>query len=130
VFLSKKKLTPYPLSTSGAAHSSTSLYPTTLWGPTVCACSCISQKQFSNWLQLTCSAPPALLQCDGLDCIDKMTTLPELEIGDWVFFRNVGALSFNARTSFNGLPGPKPVHVFTGVAPKTVLPAGPKPAFA
>jgi ornithine decarboxylase len=94
VFLHRKKFLPValphpfpPAHGPDRTYSSALLYPSTLWGPT----------------------------CDGLDCIDKMTTLPELDIGDWVYFRNVGALTFSARTNFNGLDGPTPVHVFTGV---------------
>lgn len=89
VFLHKKKFMPSPLSATGGAGEleSVHLYPSTLWGPT----------------------------CDGLDCIDKMTTLPEMDIGDWIYFRNVGSMAFSARTHFNGLKGPRAMHVFTGV---------------
>jgi diaminopimelate decarboxylase len=44
-----------------------------------------------------------------------MTTLPEMDIGDWIYFRNVGSAAFSARTHFNGLTGPKAMHCFTGV---------------
>ena len=56
---------------------------------------------------------------NGLDCISKMTTLPELDVDDCVSFVNVcGAVlpSFGSgKTKFNGLEGPKGVYVTSGV---------------
>lgn len=41
--------------------------------------------------------------CDGLDCITKSFKCPYIiNIGDWIYFENVGAYTLTARTSFNG----------------------------
>ncbi len=41
--------------------------------------------------------------CDGLDCISKSCKLTyPVEIGDWLFFENMGAYTSAATTQFNG----------------------------
>jgi len=41
--------------------------------------------------------------CDGIDCISKSCFLPEvLEVGDWLYFNNMGAYSKCSATKFNG----------------------------
>ena len=60
------------------APSSECLYPTSFWGPT----------------------------CDGLDKICD-TTFPELYLGDFVYFDNMGAYTVAASSSFNGFQRPK-----------------------
>ncbi|ORX91372.1 hypothetical protein K493DRAFT_317309 [Basidiobolus meristosporus CBS 931.73] len=40
--------------------------------------------------------------CDSIDCIVKSSTLPELNIGDWVYFENMGAYTMCAASQFNG----------------------------
>jgi len=40
--------------------------------------------------------------CDGLDCIVKDTLLPELKVGDWLYFLNMGAYTKAAASQFNG----------------------------
>ncbi|KAI5849982.1 pyridoxal-dependent decarboxylase [Tricharina praecox] len=41
--------------------------------------------------------------CDGIDCISKSCFLPEvLEVGDWLYFTNMGAYSKCSATKFNG----------------------------
>ncbi|KAJ8306141.1 hypothetical protein KUTeg_016686, partial [Tegillarca granosa] len=45
--------------------------------------------------------------CDGLDCINKECQLPELQIGEWIFFKNMGAYTLAAASTFNGMPPPK-----------------------
>lgn len=54
------------------------LFPTSFWGPT----------------------------CDGLDKICD-TTFPELNLGDFVYFDNMGAYTVAASSSFNGFQRPK-----------------------
>ncbi|XP_041362048.1 ornithine decarboxylase-like [Gigantopelta aegis] len=44
--------------------------------------------------------------CDGLDLIAEDCRLPELRVGDWLFFENMGAYSVCLSTSFNGMPHP------------------------
>ncbi|KAI9780221.1 MAG: Ornithine decarboxylase [Peltula sp. TS41687] len=41
--------------------------------------------------------------CDGLDCICESCELPELlDIGDWLYFENMGAYTMCSATCFNG----------------------------
>jgi len=40
--------------------------------------------------------------CDGLDCIIKDYYLPELVVGDWIYFREMGAYTKAAASQFNG----------------------------
>lgn len=42
--------------------------------------------------------------CDSLDIISRGEDLPDLEIGDLVWAKNVGAYSTASATSFNGIP--------------------------
>jgi len=51
-------------------------YETSLWGPT----------------------------CDSMDCISRKESLPELNIGDWIYFENMGAYTLAAASTFNGIP--------------------------
>eukprot|EP00127_Corallochytrium_limacisporum_P000645 Clim_evm44s22 gene=Clim_evmTU44s22 len=64
---------PIPYSES-ALRTADSTFQSSLWGPT----------------------------CDGLDCITKDTLLPELEVGDWLIFENMGAYTNAAGSAFNG----------------------------
>ncbi|CAG2169451.1 unnamed protein product, partial [Oppiella nova] len=58
------------------------LYTSTLWGPT----------------------------CDSIDCIIKGVVLPELNIGEWVHFNDMGAYTTSSSTQFNGFPRPGLVY--------------------
>jgi ornithine decarboxylase len=49
--------------------------------------------------------------CDALDTISLAEQLPELEIGDYLFSRNIGAYSAASSTHFNGFPPATVVHV-------------------
>src|SRR3989454_1535618 len=49
--------------------------------------------------------------CDALDTISLSEELPELEIEDLVFSRNIGAYGSASATWFNGFPPAKIVHV-------------------
>jgi ornithine decarboxylase len=40
--------------------------------------------------------------CDSMDCIGKDLLLPELEVGEWLYFKNMGAYTVAAASSFNG----------------------------
>ncbi|XP_041361185.1 ornithine decarboxylase-like [Gigantopelta aegis] len=54
------------------------MFTSTIWGPTCC----------------------------GVDLIVEDYRLPELHVGDWLFFENMGAYSVCLSTSFNGMPHP------------------------
>lgn len=53
-------------------------FPSTLWGPTA----------------------------DSLDLIVKDVLLPELYVGDWLVWRNMGAYTLSLSNTFNGFPIP------------------------
>eukprot|EP01007_Sphenomonas_quadrangularis_P001053 NODE_193_length_1849_cov_1197.801111_g145_i0.p1 GENE.NODE_193_length_1849_cov_1197.801111_g145_i0~~NODE_193_length_1849_cov_1197.801111_g145_i0.p1 ORF type:complete len:485 (+),score=87.89 NODE_193_length_1849_cov_1197.801111_g145_i0:113-1567(+) len=40
--------------------------------------------------------------CDALDCIVKRVPLPEMQLGDWIFFTDFGAYTCAAASKFNG----------------------------
>jgi ornithine decarboxylase len=58
--------------------------------------------------QLTTLAGPT---CDSLDIISGAEELPELDFGDLVYARRIGAYSLASATTFNGIPPAKPVLV-------------------
>lgn len=45
--------------------------------------------------------------CDGLDCILQQSQMPRLDVGDWVYFQNMGAYTLAAGSTFNGMSRPK-----------------------
>jgi ornithine decarboxylase len=45
--------------------------------------------------------------CDSLDCLTTYQLFPELEVGDWVLYENMGAYTQTASSAFNGMPQPK-----------------------
>lgn len=51
-----------------------SLFPSTVFGPT----------------------------CDSIDVVARSVLLPKLQVGDWLFFQNMGAYTMAASSSFNG----------------------------
>jgi len=66
---------PKPLILNSAnASKNTELYRATIFGPT----------------------------CDSMDCVSKDILMPEVEVGDWLYFRNMGAYSVAAASPFNG----------------------------
>lgn len=66
--------TPRPELLDRRGRSSRKLRSTIMWGPT----------------------------CDSIDCIKRDFLFPELHIGDWVVFRNMGAYTCCVATLFNG----------------------------
>jgi len=44
--------------------------------------------------------------CDGLDCIVNECLMPEMDIGEWIIFRNMGAYTRAAASCFNGMLKP------------------------
>uniref|UniRef100_A0A8C4QII6 Orn/DAP/Arg decarboxylase 2 N-terminal domain-containing protein n=1 Tax=Eptatretus burgeri TaxID=7764 RepID=A0A8C4QII6_EPTBU len=45
--------------------------------------------------------------CAGGDCVVKNCSLPELSTGDWLIFKNMGAYSMTAWSTFNGFSSPE-----------------------
>ena len=40
--------------------------------------------------------------CDSMDCISRTARLPEMAIGDWMYFEEMGAYTLAAASRFNG----------------------------
>eukprot|EP01062_Namystynia_karyoxenos_P000501 TRINITY_DN1017_c0_g1_i1.p1 TRINITY_DN1017_c0_g1~~TRINITY_DN1017_c0_g1_i1.p1 ORF type:complete len:463 (+),score=166.97 TRINITY_DN1017_c0_g1_i1:196-1584(+) len=87
VFYDHAIVTPKPLSMGGKVGGPQRL--TTIFGPT----------------------------CDGLDCIAKRIPFPELDIGDWIYFRDFGAYTTAGASSFNGFELPNMCYVRSHSAP-------------
>jgi ornithine decarboxylase len=49
--------------------------------------------------------------CDGLDCIQAKCLLPELQQEDWLQFRDMGAYTMAAASTFNGMPKPSTFYM-------------------
>uniref|UniRef100_A0AC34QWU4 Ornithine decarboxylase n=1 Tax=Panagrolaimus sp. JU765 TaxID=591449 RepID=A0AC34QWU4_9BILA len=54
-------------------------YPCTVWGPT----------------------------CDGLDQVEESTQMRQMKVGEWLYYRNMGAYTSVASSTFNGFEKPK-----------------------
>ncbi|KAM6979637.1 ornithine decarboxylase isoform 2-T2 [Aplochiton taeniatus] len=61
------------------------MYPSSIWGPT----------------------------CDGLDRIVEQHALPDLQVGDWLLFENMGAYTVAASSTFNGFQKPDMYYVLS-----------------
>ncbi|XP_078503930.1 ornithine decarboxylase [Lissotriton helveticus] len=51
--------------------------------------------------------------CDGLDRIVERFDLPELQVGDWMIFENMGAYTVAAASTFNGFQRPTLYYVMS-----------------
>lgn len=51
--------------------------------------------------------------CDGLDQIEENTKMPKMEIGEWLFYKNMGAYTNVAASKFNGFDCPKSFYIFS-----------------
>nr|1F3T_A Chain A, Ornithine Decarboxylase [Trypanosoma brucei]1F3T_B Chain B, Ornithine Decarboxylase [Trypanosoma brucei]1F3T_C Chain C, Ornithine Decarboxylase [Trypanosoma brucei]1F3T_D Chain D, Ornithine Decarboxylase [Trypanosoma brucei]1QU4_A Chain A, ORNITHINE DECARBOXYLASE [Trypanosoma brucei]1QU4_B Chain B, ORNITHINE DECARBOXYLASE [Trypanosoma brucei]1QU4_C Chain C, ORNITHINE DECARBOXYLASE [Trypanosoma brucei]1QU4_D Chain D, ORNITHINE DECARBOXYLASE [Trypanosoma brucei] len=63
------------------------LYPSSVWGPT----------------------------CDGLDQIVERYYLPEMQVGEWLLFEDMGAYTVVGTSSFNGFQSPTIYYVVSGL---------------
>jgi ornithine decarboxylase len=53
--------------------------------------------------------------CDSVDVIGKGISLPDLSIGDYLYFSNMGAYTVAASSTFNGFPPPRCRYIFGSV---------------
>jgi len=54
--------------------------------------------------------------CDSMDCIGKDVLLPELEVGEWLYFKDMGAYTVAAASPFNGFKScPTTYFIVTGM---------------
>ncbi|KYO32989.1 ornithine decarboxylase [Alligator mississippiensis] len=51
--------------------------------------------------------------CDGLDRIVERFDMPELQVGDWILFENMGAYTVAAASTFNGFQRPAIYYVMS-----------------
>lgn len=51
--------------------------------------------------------------CDSLDLVSENTLLPEMHVGDWLFFPNMGAYTTTASSSFNGFKTKNKFYVYS-----------------
>jgi len=65
--------------------------------------------------------------CDSIDVVARSVLLPELKIGDWLYFENMGAYTSAAASGFNGFEPSEKVYVCS-VQPEyfEALAAGPE----
>ncbi|KAI9000228.1 pyridoxal-dependent decarboxylase [Gaertneriomyces semiglobifer] len=54
--------------------------------------------------------------CDSIDCIGRNFSLPEMQVGDWVHFDNMGAYTMCAASNFNGFKKSTIIYTNTEVA--------------
>jgi len=54
-------------------------------------------------MQLTTIFGPT---CDSLDVVAKRIEFPDMDIGDWIYFNDMGAYTLAAASQFNGFEGP------------------------
>ncbi|XP_076834815.1 ornithine decarboxylase [Brachyhypopomus gauderio] len=64
------------------------MYPCSIWGPT----------------------------CDGLDRIVEQCSLPDMQVGDWLLFENMGAYTVAASSTFNGFQKPDIHYIMSRAA--------------
>lgn len=53
--------------------------------------------------------------CDGADCVKPDALLPPLQVGDWLWWGNMGAYTTAAATSFNGFAPPPAVYFYDDI---------------
>jgi ornithine decarboxylase len=58
----------------------------------------LNAKEGSEQYKCTIFGPT----CDSMDCVAKDIYLPELQVGDWLYFKNMGAYTVAAASPFNG----------------------------
>jgi len=50
--------------------------------------------------------------CDGMDTILKSYPLPKMNIGEWIYWKRMGAYTMSCSVSFNGFPLPSIHYVY------------------
>lgn len=51
--------------------------------------------------------------CDSMDCIQRKTVLPEMQVGEWLYFEDMGAYTMCAASQFNGMPLAEKVYAYS-----------------
>jgi ornithine decarboxylase len=68
----------------------------------------LNQKNNTASTHLSCVWGPT---CDSYDCVVKKCDLPLLEIGDWIYFENMGGYSISLTCPFNGFEAAKIFYI-------------------
>ncbi|KAH9504594.1 Mitochondrial 2-oxoadipate and 2-oxoglutarate transporter [Bulinus truncatus] len=76
------------------SHDQPQLCPSVLWGPT----------------------------CDSLDCIMKECLLPDMDVGQWLYFNNMGAYTITLSCDFNGISRPLRFYICDDITWSAVYP--------
>ena len=58
--------------------------------------------------------------CDSYDCVRKNFQMPEMFVGEWMCFKDMGSYSLAAASHFNGMPLPR-IKVFVSDITKSLL---------
>lgn len=58
--------------------------------------------------------------CDSMDCVLKNTMLPVCNVGDWLYFQEMGAYTLSAASEFNGFL-PAMCYYFISLSAKAAL---------
>lgn len=51
--------------------------------------------------------------CDSIDCLAKDVSLPLLDVGDWMYWENMGAYTICAASQFNGFKKSEVIYTNT-----------------
>ncbi|CAB3399070.1 unnamed protein product [Caenorhabditis bovis] len=51
--------------------------------------------------------------CDSLDMVEDQKSMPKMEVGDWMFYPDMGAYTSAAATTFNGFAKPTMMYVIS-----------------
>ena len=86
IFFDHQHPLPMVLGTAESDAFGREFYPSTVFGPT----------------------------CDSLDCVCKDFPMPLHEVGDWLYFPNMGSYTTAALTRFNGFTGALTCHYTWG----------------
>ncbi|KAI8909884.1 pyridoxal-dependent decarboxylase [Powellomyces hirtus] len=74
-----------------------------------------AHKQYGQDVEFPCSVWGPT--CDSIDCIGKNFSLPEMNVGDWLHFDNMGAYTMCAASEFNGFKRSAIVYTNTEAFP-------------
>uniref|UniRef100_A0A7S2MG87 ornithine decarboxylase n=1 Tax=Haptolina brevifila TaxID=156173 RepID=A0A7S2MG87_9EUKA len=61
--------------------------------------------------------------CDGIDCVLADASLPDLSVGAWLFFPDMGAYTSCAGSNFNGMSLPDVIYLQSRAQPAAAHPA-------
>ena len=59
--------------------------------------------------------------CDSMDCIQATAYIHEMQVGDWIFYEDMGAYTMCAASCFNGMPLADQVYAYSGYAQEDLV---------